>query len=378
MSYVIEADRLASMNLREGDIPGRYEIVIPETANMAADSVGRHAKSRPDHPALIFENAGLETRTWTFAELDSDAAGLAAALAALGVGRGDRVAIHTGLRPETGIAHLAVYNLGAIAVTLSQLYGPDTLAHILNHSGAGVIITQDSAWGRYRSDVDAFPGLRHRIVVGEAKGDELGFEDCLIGSGVDFRTAQTYADEPALLLYTSGSTGLPKGILHGHRILQAYMPSLSMAFNLDRDDPNSVFWSPADWAWVGGLLDMLLIAWAFGHTVATSEARFDAAWAFEFMARRKVTHTFLTPDGPEAHGPGQTAGGPGAARHLHRRRAAAGRRPQLGGRGSRRRLQRILRADRGEPPDRQLPCAVSSASGLHGARLSRSRDHRGG
>ncbi|MGI9383642.1 MAG: acyl-CoA synthetase, partial [Methyloligellaceae bacterium] len=295
MSYVIEAERLASMNLREAGAPGKYEIVIPEKANMAADSVGRHARTRPDHLALVFEDAELKTRTWTFAELDTDAAGLAAALAALGVGRGDRVAIHTGLRPETGIAHLAVYKLGAIAVTLSQLYGPDTLVHILNHSGAGVIVTQDSAWDRYRTDLDAFPELRHRIVVGEVKGEEIGFEDCLIGSGVDFRAAQTDADDPALLLYTSGSTGLPKGILHGHRILQAYMPSLSLAFNLDRDNPNSVFWSPADWAWVGGLLDMLLIAWAFGHTVATSEARFDAEWAFEFMARRKVTHTFLTP-----------------------------------------------------------------------------------
>lgn len=88
---------------------------------------------------------------------------------------------------------------------------------------------------------------------------------------------------------------MPKGMLHGHRVLQSYIPSLTMAFNLDRDDPEAVFWSPADWAWVGGLLDALLIGWAFGHTVATSEHRFDAEWSFGFMARQKVTHTFFTP-----------------------------------------------------------------------------------
>jgi acetyl-CoA synthetase len=83
--------------------------------------------------------------------------------------------------------------------------------------------------------------------------------------------------------------------MHGHRILEAYVPSLSLVFNLDRDDADSIFWSPADWAWVGGLLDLLLIAWRFGRTVVTSEHRFDAEWAFKFMERHGVTHSFMTP-----------------------------------------------------------------------------------
>lgn len=295
MTYTIDRDILADLNLRETASPGTYEIVIPEKANMAADTVGKYARTHPDRPAMIFEESDGSVRRWTFAELDRAAANLAHALQNLGIGQGSRVAVHTGQRPETGIAHLAIYKLGAIAVTLSQLYGPDTLSHILNHAEAEAIVTQDSAWERFRDGIDAFPTLRHRIVVGETRDGEISFEDCLRADGGGLVCADTNADDPALLMYTSGSTGLPKGMLHGHRILQAYMPSLSMTFNLDRGDPNSVFWSPADWAWVGGLLDTLLIAWAFGHTVVTSEQRFDAEWSFEFMARRKVTHTFLTP-----------------------------------------------------------------------------------
>lgn len=296
MGYTIDRSLLRRMNLRATDRPGRYEIVIPERTNMAADTVGRHAHGpRSDHPALIFEQDDLSTATWTFAEVEELATRLAVALAGLGVGKGTRVAIHTGLRPETGLAHLAIYKLGAIAVTLSQLYGPDTVGHVLNHSGATAIITQDAAWDRFRAGVGAFPHLKHCIVVGWAAPGEIAFADCLKTDASGFRPAETRADDPALLMYTSGSTGLPKGMLHGHRILQAYMPSIHLFFNMDLDDPDSVFWSPADWAWVGGLLDLLLAAWAFGHTVVTSEHRFEAEWAFAFMERQKVTHTFLTP-----------------------------------------------------------------------------------
>jgi acetyl-CoA synthetase len=297
MGYTIDRAFLKRMNLRE-IAPGHYRIVLPKRTNMAADTVGRFAQgTRANHPALILEKEDLSTATWTFAETDEQATRLAAKLASLGVAKGSRVAIHTGLRPETGVAHLAIYKLGAIAVTLSQLYGPDTLNHVLNHSEASAIVTQDIAWARFRAGRDTFPHLKHVIVVGAAKAGEIPFEECLkIGAG-GFRPVETLGDDPALLMYTSGSTGLPKGMLHGHHILQSYLPSIHMFFDMDLDDPNSVFWSPADWAWVGGLLDLLLAAWAFGHTVVTSEHRFDAEWAFAFMERRQVTHAFLTPTG---------------------------------------------------------------------------------
>ena len=297
MDHNIDDTLLASLNLRRSDGPGGFKITIPSKTNIARNTVERYAAEKPEQLALIFEEEDFSLRTWTFAELDRDASRLAHGLVGLGISRGDRVALHTGMLPETGIMQMALYKLGAIAVTLSQLYGADTLAHILNHAEAVAIVTQDHAWKQFRGREDEFPTLKHHIVVGSTQGDEIAFDSLLTdGTGKDYFSAvDTKADDVALLMYTSGSTGLPKGIMHGHRILEAYVPSLSLAYNLDRDDPDAVFWSPADWAWVGGLLDLLLIAWRFGRTVVTSGHRFDAQWAFEFMARRGVTHSFMTP-----------------------------------------------------------------------------------
>lgn len=296
MANRIDDAWLDRLNLRRNaEKPGGYEIVIPPRYNIARATVEQHARTQPDQTALIFEAADGTLSTWSFAELDRDASRLARALRKLGIKRGDRVALHAGMRPETGIAHMAIYKLGAVAVTLSQLYGPDTLAHILNHAEASAIITQDTAWSRFRERTGEFATLRHRIVIGKAEGDEIAYEGLVVSGPDAFPAVDTAAEEMALLMYTSGSTGLPKGIMHAHRILEAYVPSLSLVYNLDRDDPSSVFWSPADWAWVGGLLDMLLIAWRFGRAVVTSEHRFEADWAFEFMARRGVTHSFMTP-----------------------------------------------------------------------------------
>ncbi|MBB52810.1 MAG: hypothetical protein CMF67_00380 [Magnetovibrio sp.] len=296
MSYRIDDALLETLNLRRsGDKPEDYEILIPERCNIARNTVERHAREHPENTALIFEREDLSIRTWTFAKLERDASRLAHGLKELGIERGDRVALHTGMRPETGIAHMALHKLGAVAVTLSQLYGPDTLAHILNHAEAKAVITQSDAWARFRDRVDEFATLEHIIVVDGAVGGELDFSALTVNGPASLPAVDTASDEMALLMYTSGSTGLPKGIMHGHRILEAYVPSLSMVFDLDRDDPNSVFWSPADWAWVGGLLDLLLIAWRFGRAVVTSEHRFEAEWAFEFMERQGVTHSFLTP-----------------------------------------------------------------------------------
>ncbi len=279
------------------DVAGdRYRIGMPLNANIAADTIGRFAKGdRSDHLALIHENLDGSIERYTYAELDDLASRFAVYLANLGVERGNPVAIHTAQSPQTAIAHMAVYKLGAIALTLSHLYRPDAIAHVINDSKAKVIITNSDYWTALRDRLDQVGTLHNRIVFGRTETGEISFSDCLKTSIEGFEPVITKTEDPALLMYTSGSTGMPKGLIHAHRIIHAYIPSLTLVFNMELNYPNGVFWSPADWAWVGGLLDLALPAWQHGQTVVSTNQRFTAEWAFEFMERHQVTHSFMTP-----------------------------------------------------------------------------------
>ena len=273
-----------------------YRIQIPENANIAADTVGKFAQSgEADTTALIHENLDGSIETYTYAELDRLATQVAVYLTEIGIKAGEPVAIHTGQSPQTGIVHMAAYKIGAVAMTLSHLYGPDAVLHVLNDSKAKAIFTISDFWEKMRDKRSNMPYLQHCIVHGDANSNETSFEDCLKTDISEFQPVPTETESPALLMYTSGSTGMPKGLLHSHRIIHAYLPTLTLIYNLELNRPNGVFWSPADWAWVGGLLDLVLPAWQHGQTVVSTQHRFSAKWAFEFMERHKVTHSFMTP-----------------------------------------------------------------------------------
>jgi acetyl-CoA synthetase len=285
---------LAALNLQVVD--GALRIVWPEDANLYHMSVGRQLSAGSGHRvALIFEDNEGCVYTQTFAEVDAAATSLAAYLRELGYGTGDYIGIHTGQHPDTAVAHMAVCKLGAVAVTLSQLYGPQTLQHALNDCRLRVLLTSPDTWSPLRSQAaDLFPHLQH-VLVRDPAADEYDLSSALTAPAVAFIPAYTGANDPALLMYTSGSTGQPKGILHAHRILAAYTPSINLFFNLSMNDEDAVYWSPSDWAWVGGLLDMLFPAWMAGRPIATSLARFSAEHAYGFLSRHRVTHTFLAP-----------------------------------------------------------------------------------
>ncbi|MGE3702283.1 MAG: acyl-CoA synthetase [Hyphomicrobiaceae bacterium] len=295
MTVTIPTDLMRQLNLTTEE-NGRYQIVIPATANIAADTVGRHAVGPiAGKRALVYEGADGTIQSLSYAALDAGAARLAAGLKVLGVARGDRVAVHLGQRLEAAITHLAVYKLGAIVVTVSQLYGPDTVRHILADSGVTVMLTEGRVWATLRHLTGGLPSLRHVVV---ADGSEIGdtpFDALAATDDNGFTAVETAANDPALLIYSSGSTGLPKGVLHAHRVLWAYNISTSLFYNLEMNETDLVFWTPADWAWVGGWNDTVLPAWFHGHTMVASQHRFEAEWAYGFMERHGVTHSFMTP-----------------------------------------------------------------------------------
>lgn len=296
VSEDLYAPVITKTNLRYDDKEQRLKIMLPTHANIARDTIVRWARSdHGDHTALVFEDTQGTIHRYSFAELDTLSDRLANTLTRLGVRRSEPIAVHTGQSPQTAIAHMAIYKLGAIVLTLSQLYGPDTVAHILNDSKAKIIITDSQVWDSLRAHRPRLAPLAHCIVAGECVADEIPFDECLAGPTETLEPVNTRADDPALLMYTSGSTGMPKGMLHAHRIIHAYVPSLTMVYNFELDTPGQIFWSPADWAWVGGLLDLVLPAWQHGQTVVATQHRFDAEWAFDFMARHAITHSFMTP-----------------------------------------------------------------------------------
>ncbi len=266
---------------------------IPERYNIAVDACDRHAAD-PARLALIYLDAeGRETR-YTFRALRDLSNRLANALSAQGFGRGDRLGILLPQGPETALAHLAAYKLGAIAVPLFTLFGPDALAYRLANSEAAGLVTDLANLPKVLEIRDQLPGLRFVLAVGGGEG-ALDFWGTLARGADTFTPVDTLAEDPALIIYTSGTTGPPKGALHAHRVLLGHLPGVEFPHDFF-PQPGDLFWTPADWAWIGGLLDVLLPSWHHGVPVLAHRAKkFDPEEACHRMGRYGVRNAFLPP-----------------------------------------------------------------------------------
>jgi len=268
---------------------------VPDDFNLGQACCTRWARTTPDAVAIRFERADGACEDFSYAQLQQAANRLSNALRRLGVRRGDRVAIVLPQRFETAVSHIAVAQLGAVAMPLSMLFGPDALAYRLDHAEAGVAIVDDSAIAALRAARPACPGLKQVLAVGDAAGQgDADWTATLARERASFTAVATKADEAAVLIYTSGTTGPPKGALIPHRALIGNLSGFVCSQNWF-PQPGDVFWSPADWAWTGGLMDALLPTLYFGRTIVAGAGRFAPERAFELMQRHGVTNTFLFP-----------------------------------------------------------------------------------
>ncbi|MBW3666245.1 MAG: AMP-binding protein [Actinobacteria bacterium] len=274
---------------------------IPEKFNIGVAASGAH---EPDRLALVSVAGDGSARHTTYGELDRLSNRLANGLAGLGVGRGDRVGVVIPQSLETGLAHLAIWKLGAVSLPLASLFGPDALGYRLSDSGACLVLSTPENMEKVG---EAAPDLP---VVATGKQ----WDDLMAGSSDAAPDSDpTSAEDPAYLIYTSGTTGPPKGALQAHRSLHGHLPGFECYYELADKAPegradlaslpgvsadpdrHDVIWTPADWAWIGGLMDVLIPAWYFGMTVVTADRDFDADWAAHLMADQGVTLAFLPP-----------------------------------------------------------------------------------
>jgi acetyl-CoA synthetase len=276
---------------------------VPARFNMAQVCARRWADDpqRAGQTAVIATAPDQPDVAHSYAELQAQANRLSNALVALGVRRGDRVAIVMPQRFETAVAYMAVLQMGAVGMPLSQLFGPDALAFRLHDSEAVVALCDASTVAAVQGVSGDCPALHSVVAVGGAPG-ALDWAAVLAQEPGHFRPVDTLADEAAVLIYTSGTTGNPKGALIPHRALIGNLTGFVCSQNWFGFDPwdasvqsDAVFWSPADWAWTGGLMDALLPTLYFGRPIVAHNGRFSPQTAFELLQRHGVTHTFLFP-----------------------------------------------------------------------------------
>jgi acetyl-CoA synthetase len=266
---------------------------VPERFNIAEVCCARWADDAARIALYCEDEDGRATQT-SYAELHEQAGRLSNLFEQLGAARGDRIAIVLPQRVETAIAHIACYQSAVVAMPMSILFGPDALEFRLQDSAAIVAVVDAAALPSLIEIRARCPALCHIIAVDCSEPDTVDWHDALAGSDPAYTPIDTRAEDPAILIYTSGTTGSPKGALLPQRALIGNLTGFVASQNWF-PRPDDVFWSPADWAWTGGLMDALLPTLYFGKPIVGYHGRFTAATAFRLLERYGVTNTFLFP-----------------------------------------------------------------------------------
>jgi acetyl-CoA synthetase len=248
---------------------------VPERFNIAQEICERHPR---DKPAMLHEDPAGNVRNVSWGELQDLSNAFANVLVAHGVEPGDRVAMLLPPTPETAAAFIGTWKAGAILLSMSVLYGDDGIRHRLSDSKSKVLVTNQANAGRIERSL-----VEHVLIL----------DDALLGQGSSsFEMVDTAAEDPAQLYYSSGTTGLAKGILHAHRYILAHE---EFVYCHDVQD-GELFHGMGEWAWAAGICP-LIGPWRFGAVAAVyqREGGFDPAKQLDFLSRHEVTNVFATP-----------------------------------------------------------------------------------
>ncbi|MCI4663923.1 MAG: acyl-CoA synthetase [Neomegalonema sp.] len=268
---------------------------VPEHFNIGVDICDKWADQAPDRDALMLIDEAGAARRVSYEELRALSNRLANALIARGIEKGDRVAVLLPQGLETAAAHVAIPKMGAVALPLFSLFGPEALAYRLAHSGAKAVITDASGAAKLRTVRAEAPELACILSIDGASDGVACFNEALRAQSDAFQPVLTRADDPAVLIYTSGTTGAPKGALHGHRVLLGHLPGVEMSHDFLGQEGDRI-WTPADWAWIGGLFDVLAPALSLGvPVVAKRFAKFSGEAALDLIKSAEIRNAFLPP-----------------------------------------------------------------------------------
>jgi len=268
---------------------------IPARYNIGVDVCDRWAEIDPARTAIFNLGADGAAEEVSYGGLREASNRLANALAARGIGRGDRVAMLLPQGPVVALGHIAIYKLGAIALPLAMLFGVEAIAYRLKDSGARALITNTQGLAKLAAGRDVASGLEFVWSIDGAADGAEDFHAVLARAASNFTPVATTPDDPALMVYTSGTTGPPKGALHAHRVLLGHLPGIEFPHEF-LPQPGDRFWTPADWAWAGGLLNVLLPGLHYGvPVVAQKFDKFDPEQAFAVMAKMSVRNAFIPP-----------------------------------------------------------------------------------
>jgi acetyl-CoA synthetase len=267
---------------------------VPARYNIGVDVCDRWAAAEPGRTAIFDVRADGAVEEVGYGALREASNRLANVLAGRGIARGDRIAILLPQGPTVAVSHIAIYKLGAVALPLAMLFGVEAITYRLKDSGARALITNAQGLAKL-AGTDALAGVDLALSIDGAGDGAEDFHVALARAASEFAPVETAADDPALMVYTSGTTGPPKGALHAHRVLLGHLPGIEIPHEF-LPQAGDQFWTPADWAWAGGLLNVLLPGLHYGvPVVAQRFEKFDPEQAFVLMAKLAVRNAFIPP-----------------------------------------------------------------------------------